>query len=341
MAGETKDLVLPVSETYTGIAVGVAVRVIRAPRPGPAVFLTGAVHGDELNGTGAIREVMLRRAGWLERGTLVCVPVVNVFGFESHSRYLPDRRDLNRCFPGSPDGSLADRLASVVFREVVSRCDYGIELHTAPARRTNFPNVRGDLKNPEVARLARAFGCEVVLHSKGVEGSLRRVATRRGRPTVLLEAGESLKFQPAMIEVAVRGIDNVLRALGMRGGKVVRPAWQTLAARSRWVRSPRGGILRFHVAPGDLVERGEPIASCDDLFGRESVEIPAPVDGVLIGMTTLPAVKPGEPVGHVAVPDRPLAAIRREVRAAPRALHRRARAQLAAGVAVSRRRRRS
>lgn len=180
--GKSLDVQLPLSQTYSGANVRIPVRVWRGERPGPAVFVTGAIHGDEINGAGIVREIIVGAPFQIVAGTLVLAPVVNMFGFERHSRYLPDRRDLNRHFPGSQSGSPASRLAHAVFNELVARCDYGIDLHSAAVRRTNFPGVRADLLRPEARRIAFAFGCELVVNGKGPKGSLRRAACRKAAP---------------------------------------------------------------------------------------------------------------------------------------------------------------
>ena len=230
---------------------------------------------------------------------------------------MPDRRDLNRCFPGSQSGSLTSRVANIIFEQILRRCDYGIDLHTAAGSRTNFPNVRGDLTNPEVLLLAKAFGCELMVNGSGPVGSLRREATKAGCPTIILEAGEPCKIEPGILEIGVRGVHNVLKELKMIPGDLIRPAYQTRISKSLWIRSEVGGILRFHVTPGDLVTKGDAIATNASVFGREQNVLASPVDGIVLGMTTLPLVKPGEPVCHIAVPGRSLKAIRKTLAAIP------------------------
>ncbi len=331
--GETRDIALKVSETSMGVPVSVPVRVVRGRRKGPSVFVTGAVHGDELNGTGVIRALMFQKLE-LDAGTLILVPVVNVFGFERHSRYLPDRRDLNRSFPGDAAGSLAFRLANVIFNEVIQRSDYGIDLHSAAHGRTNFPHVRADLSQPALSKLAQWFGCEVTVDKKGDDHSLRQVACEHGVPTINVEAGEALKIEPGVVELGVRGVHNVLSHLGMIGTRPVRPAYQTTVEHSRWIRSQWGGLLRFHVAPGSLVDEGAALATCDGFFRDESPAVRASVGGIVLGMTTLPVIRPGEPVCHIGIPKRPLAEIRRELEKAPRTLHRRVQDTLGSDVHV-------
>lgn len=309
-AGETRDLRLKISEQFTGDPIAVPIRVMRAKKRGPIVFVSAAVHGDELNGMGVIHDIMYGPQLNLISGTLILVPVVNVFGFETLSRYMPDRRDLNRFFPGTKNGSLTSRVAYMLFEEIARHSDFGIELHSAAQPRTNFPNVRGDLKNADVRRLAWAFGCELIIDGKGPDGSFRREATKAGCPTIILEAGEPLKIEQEAVEVGVRGVHNVLRELQMIEGEPVRPTYQVRITRSTWVRAEVGGILRFHVRPGDPVEEGQRIATNASVFGERQNVLRAPCDGIVLGMTTLPMVKPGEPVCHIAVPSRSLKSLR-------------------------------
>lgn len=336
--GQTGDLGVRVSQRYTGDPISIPIRIIRGRKSGPTVFVAGAVHGDETNGMGIVHELMFSNELAVVRGSLILIPVVNVFGFETHQRYMPDRRDLNRSFPGSAAGSLTSRVAHIFFTEVLQKCDFGIDLHTAPTERTNFPNIRGDLSVPGVRRLARAFGCELIINSKGPEGSLRREATKSGCPTVVLEAGESRKIEPRVLEVGVRGVQNILRDLGMIAGEPVGPAHQVRVDRATWVRSDVGGILRFHVSPGDPIEENQPIATNASVFGKEQNVLTSPVAGIVLGMTTLPTVKPGEPVCHIAIPRGSLKAVRRSMaQVGDDKLHERLRRDLATNISVSER----
>lgn len=293
---------LVISESVSGRDIIIPVFVWKGQQPGPIVGVTAAVHGDEINGTGTIRSIITSSPFELLAGTLVMVPVVNLLGFERHSRYLPDRRDLNRSFPGSPTGSLASRLAHSFFTQVSKHCDYGIDLHTAAVRRTNFPNVRADLSNPKLRDFSRAFGTELIIDSPGPKGSLRRAATEAGCPTIILEAGEVWKVESAVVEYAVRGIENCLRHLGMVEGKPTRPAYRLETDTATWVRATAGGFLEFHVAPGEILHEGEPIATSWDLGGAEVETLRAPRDGIVLGMTTIPSVAPGDPVVHLTYP---------------------------------------
>lgn len=298
-AGEISNVSLPVSESYSGIALNIPIQIHRSTEDGPVVFVTAALHGDELNGTGAIREILCDENFRLKRGSLILVPILNLLAFDRHSRYMPDRRDLNRCFPGSPNGSLASRVAHTIFSEIVSRCDYGIDLHTASVRRTNYPNIRANVANPQVAELAECFGAEVVVDYAGAEGTLRREACLHGCPTIVLEGGEVWKVEPAIVETAVRGIKNVLIHLDMIDGEPAVPETQIFVRKTQWVRANHGGFLQFHIQPGQIVEKGQPLATNTDLLGQSHHVLVAPFDGVVIGMTTIPAIGPGQPVCHI------------------------------------------
>jgi len=302
--GSTVDVKLAVSETYSSMTLRIPIQIRRAQIDGPVIFVTAALHGDEINGTGAIRQLIMHEELELERGTLVLIPVLNLLGFDRHSRYLPDRRDLNRSFPGSQTGSLAKRLAYKIFHEIVSRCDYGIDLHTAAVRRTNYPSVRADLGLPNVKELAVAFGSEVIMDGEGPRGSFRKEACRAGCPVITLEGGEVWKVEPSIVDSTVRGIKNVLRHFQMLGGSSEPPEYQIIVEHSKWIRADRGGFLKFHVKPGDIVEAETPLATNSTLLGKERSVLRAPFDAVIIGMTTLPAVSPGEAVCHLGeLPD--------------------------------------
>jgi len=333
--GETRDVYLPISETYTGDVVRLPIRVIRSKKPGPKVCITAAIHGDEINGTGIIHDFLFGDAIKLSRGTLVFVPVVNVFGFEANERYLPDRRDLNRSFPGSSGGSLASRFAHTLMKKIVANCDLAIDLHSAAAQRTNFPNIRADFSNPEIRKLAMAFGVALVIDGKGPVGSFRREATRAGCPTIILEAGEAWKVEPSVLEIGVQGIRNVLIHLGMFDGEATTPPYQAMIRKTRWLRANAGGILKFHVRPGDFVEPKQIIATNYSILGEEQNTVYSDNWGVVLGMATLPTVKPGEPICHVAIlSDRQVEQYRKKLNATGADPHKRAQRHLATNVDV-------
>ncbi len=236
------------------------------------------------------------------KGTLLAVPIVNAFGFLNHSRYMPDRRDLNRSFPGSDQGSLASLLADLFFREVVKRSQYGIDFHTAALHRTNLPQMRIAPGDAELAKLAEAFAPPVILTSKLREGSLRQCAKEEGVHVLLYEGGEALRFDEAAIEAGVKGVLRVMKAIGMIENAPAIPAHVkvTHSSSSSWVRAPEGGILHSVRRVGDKVGLKEPIAIITDPLGTVTVPVFAEDDGIIIGRTNLPIVNRGDALFHLA-----------------------------------------
>ncbi len=278
------------------------VRVIRGKKDGPTVFISAAIHGDELNGIEIIRR--LRKLNILKKlkGTLILVPVVNVYGTINLSRYLPDRRDLNRSFPGSSKGSLAGRIAKIFFDEIVSKCSLGIDLHTASIHKSNLPQIRTNIENDYTFKLAKAFEAPVVLHAELRDGSLRAVAQEKGVPILLYEAGEALRFDEKSIRIGVKGIINVLRANEMLPQVVRKKDAKTpiITRSSRWIRATDSGMLRTIKALGDTVEEDETIAYIDEPLGDDSVEIKSPFNGIIIGKSEIPLIQEGDAIFHIA-----------------------------------------
>lgn len=302
-AGARTDLLLKVSESYTGDRTSIPVTVVNGDHPGPVLFVTAAIHGDELNGIGVVRELLGRVEPSGLDGALICVPVVNVLGMQFHSRYLPDRRDLNRCFPGSPGGSTASRIAHTLMTEIVQKADAGIDLHTAANRRMNLPQVRTSLADPQARALAQAFGAPFVIDASIRPGSLRDAADRVGVPVLTYEGGQALRFEDEVIGVGVAGVLRVMAALRMTDGPPPDEAGQIVECdETHWIRADHGGILDLHVSPGDLVTAGQPLWTVTGPFGRERSQKTSPYEGYVIGMTTLPLVNPGDAVLHIAVP---------------------------------------
>jgi len=278
------------------------VRVIRGKRSGPTVFISAAIHGDELNGIEIIRR--LRKLSILKKlkGTLILVPVVNVYGIMNLSRYLPDRRDLNRSFPGSSKGSLASRVAKIFFDEIVSKCNLGIDLHTASIHKSNLPQIRTNINDEHTFGLAKAFEAPVVLHSELRDGSLRATSQEMGVPILLYEAGEALRFDEKSIRIGVNGIVNVLRSNQMLPKTAPKKTIKSpiVTRTSKWIRSVESGMLRTIKALGDTVSKDEVIAYIDEPLGDESFEIFSPYDGIIIGKSEIPLIQEGDAVFHIA-----------------------------------------
>lgn len=303
-AGESREIYLKVSESYLAGGIHIPVTVIRGKHDGPVAFVTGAIHGDEINGADIVRRLIFDIDHEQLTGTLIAVPVVNIPGFLAQSRYLPYHRDLNRFFPGKRGGNNAERLAARIFHEIIMKCDFGIDLHTASEGRSNLPHVRGDMTHPRVRELARAFGATVLVDQKGARGTLRRSATDAGVPTILFEAGESSRFSPRVSASGLRGVLSVLHAMGMwpaaPGKKRTRPPFQVIVKASDWIRAPKGGILDLAVKAGDLIYEGDLVGSILNPFGKTVTQIRSPLTGIVIGVTTAPLTVPGTGIIHVA-----------------------------------------
>ena len=288
---------------YVHSPLTMPVHVIRGAKEGPRLFVSAAIHGDEINGTEIIRRLLNHPALKRLRGILVAVPIVNIYGIIHQSRYLPDRRDLNRSFPGSPRGSLAARLADLFMREIVNPCTHGIDLHTGAIHRSNLPQIRANLDDPETNRLAVSFGVPVLLNSNIRDGSLRESAAEQGIPMLLYEAGEALRFDEVSIRAGVKGIINVMRSLEMLPAlrsKRKKPYEPYIARSSSWIRAPASGLFRKVSAMGSRVKRGEILGLIDDPFGREHNEVIASVGGIIIGCSEIPLVHEGEALFHIA-----------------------------------------
>ncbi len=298
---------LPAADLYTHTEMTMPVQVINGRTAGPTLFVSAALHGDEINGVEIIRRLLRLGAMRSLRGTLLAVPVVNVLGFLNMSRYLPDRRDLNRSFPGSEKGSAAARLAHLFTREILEKADYGIDLHTGAVHRGNLPQIRARLDDPETRELAAAFGVPVMINAATRDGSLRELAARRGIPLLLYEAGEALRFDELAIRAGVRGIQRVMRRLGMLPArKPRRPVPEpVIALESGWIRSPQSGIVHATVRLGDYVKRGDIIANVRDPLGASDTVIRAVDDGIVIGLSRLPLAHEGDAIAHIAAFEQP------------------------------------
>lgn len=305
--GTQGDVAFPITTMATGTTSSLGVKVLHGTRPGPRVFVSGAIHGDEITGTAVVQRLAKALRPEALAGTVLLVPVANIFGFITHTRYLPDRRDLNRSFPGSAGGSLAGQLAHIFTTEVMARCQLGIDIHSAAIGRYNLPQIRIAAGNRRLVELAMAFGAPVIIESPLREGSLRDLAQAHGVDMLLLEAGEALRFDRLSIETGVEGVTRVLAHLGMIEAddglsSVGIPA---RANRSVWVRAPRGGVAQMVRISGDPVTKGEVLGHVTGLFGEDGEAMVSPLDGIVIGHATLPVVHQGDALFHIAAIDHP------------------------------------
>ncbi len=301
-AGKRRLIGLPVADLYTHTQMSVPVHIINGREPGPTLFITAALHGDELNGIEIIKR-FLRRPGLSRmRGAILAVPIVNVFGFINRSRYLPDRRDLNRSFPGREQGSIAARMANLIAREIVAKSDYGIDLHTGAVNRTNLPQIRANLHDPKVLEMAEAFGSPVIIDSSLREGSLRAYAAGQDVPVIVYEAGEALRFDELSIRAGVRGIRRVMGCLGMLPERAAAeaPLQPVRANTTSWVRAPASGIFRARCRLGARVKPGDPIGKVSDPVGGFEVDVVSSTSGLVIGRCNSPLTHEGDALFHIA-----------------------------------------
>ncbi|MGO3408020.1 succinylglutamate desuccinylase/aspartoacylase family protein [Marinomonas sp.] len=300
--GETAKIKLPIVKLYTDTNMSMPVFVKRGKRSGPTIFISAAIHGDELNGIEIISRLIQSKYMDRIRGTFIAVPVVNGYGVLNQSRYLPDRRDLNRSFPGSKRGSLAGRVADRFLSEIVSKADYGIDLHTGSLHRSNLPQIRANLDDQETLDIATAFGVPVILNSNLRDGSLRECANDVGAKVILYEAGEALRFDELSIRAGVKGIVGVMRHLGMlpkaRSKKSL--SEPRIARSSSWVRATDSGFTTHIKELGDLVESGDLLAQIKDPYGEVLDDVVCKNAGIIIGKQNIPLVQEGDAMYHIA-----------------------------------------
>ena len=299
--GKAQRLSWSATELFEGVPVSTPVLVINGAFPGPTLCLTAAVHGDELNGIEMVRRVMHDLDPGKVSGAVIGIPIVNVQGFRRGSRYLPDRRDLNRYFPGNPNGSAAARIAHSFFANVVSHCDALVDLHTGSFERANLPQIRADLRNPDVVTLTQGFGSMVILHSTPAVGTLRYAATRAGIPAVTLEAGGPSQLELGEVKLGVKGIETLVNTLGMIRKRRLWGDPEPVYYRSSWVRADNGGILLSDVSLGSTVRKGDLLGTITDPMNNARTEVRSPYAGRIIGMARNQVVMPGFAAFHVGI----------------------------------------
>ncbi len=301
MPGTAQRLSWSATELFEGVPVATPVLVVNGASPGPTLCLTAAVHGDELNGIEMVRRVLHEIDPEKLSGTIIGVPIVNVQGFRRGSRYLPDRRDLNRYFPGRANGSAAARIAHSFFTHVIKKCDALIDLHTGSFERSNLPQIRADLRDPDIVTLTQGFGSMVVVHSTPTDGTLRYAATRAGIPTVTLEAGGPLQLELNEVKHGVKGIKTLVNTLGMIRKISLWGDPGPVYYRSSWVRVNDGGILLTDVSLGNTVRQGDLLGTITDPMSNARTELRSPYSGRIIGMARNQVVMPGFAAFHIGI----------------------------------------
>ena len=281
--GERTVVMVDMPKLYDCTPISMPIHVLRGKKPGPVLCVLAAIHGDEINGVEIIKLLLKKISMDNLSGTLIAAPIINIYGFLYQTRYLMDRRDLNRSFPGYETGSLAARLAHLVMKDIISHATRIIDLHTGSLHRTNYPQIRANLSEAGVLHLAEAFDAEIILHSPGPIGSLRLAAEERNIPIIVYEAGEALRFDELAINVGLKGVLNVMEELGMipkDPQKKINTKTSAIAQSSYWVRSPHSGILRLFKTLGDTVEDNEIMGTLSNPVGDEEYDIVAPHGGI-------------------------------------------------------------
>lgn len=312
--GERKQIALTVAKLYDFTDMKMPIVVVRGKEDGPTLFISAAIHGDEINGVDIVRRLLKHEALKRIKGTLIAIPIVNVFGFNDKSRYLPDRRDLNRSFPGEEHGPLASQIAYIFRTEIVEKATHGIDLHTGAIHRRNLPQIRADFSQPANLELAKAFGVKVILNATPRDGSLREMVGEKKIPVLLYEAGTALRFDHQASEIGVAGIINVMCAIGMLPGKpCVTDDDPFIAKSTHWVRAPISGIFLTHKHLGERVVKGDVLGAITNPFGDHEHTINSPHEGIIIGNSILPLANEGDGLYHIATFEEDTSVVEEEV----------------------------
>ncbi|MFC7002770.1 succinylglutamate desuccinylase/aspartoacylase family protein [Pseudobowmanella zhangzhouensis] len=296
-----KSVKIPAVRLYTDTPMDLHVEVFHGTKDGPVLLICAAVHGDELNGIDICRRLIKKLNPKRLEGTVMIVPIVNVFGFIHQTRYLPDRRDLNRCFPGSERGALGSRLAWLVYTELMTKATHIIDLHTGAIHRTNLPQIRCNITDPVALKMAEAFNVPVILHAKEREGTLRAEANALGISVIVYEAGEALRLESRPIKAGLLGVLNVMKELGMVQRRGIRTSFKPLMANnSQWVRNENDGLITNKVKLGSQVHKGDILGYSCSPHGDMEQPIRSPIEGLVIGMSKIPIANEGEALFHIA-----------------------------------------
>lgn len=298
--GKGAFLEMKIAKLHTRNHISVPVLVNRATKPGPTVLILGGVHGDEINGVAIVREIIRRKLHKPKRGTIICIPVLNSFGYLNQSRDFPDGRDLNRMFPGASNGSLASQFAYHFMKEIVPHVDYALDFHTGGAARENFPNVRFNTNSEKSRELAEIFGAPFMVHSNYIPKSLRAAFHKLGIPIILFEGGKSLHLDPEIVTLGVQGALNIMKHLGIHQGNQVVCHTPVLIRKSRWIRAPFSGLFESFIMNGSYVQAKTLLGRISDPYGEFERKIYATGNGFIFGLNTSPIVNKGDAIFHIS-----------------------------------------
>jgi uncharacterized protein len=292
---------LNISRLPSGTIIDIPVHVFRGPEDGPVLLLMAGMHGDEVNGVETVRRMLRQKLLHPQRGTIIAIPVLNIYGFLNFSREVPDGKDVNRSFPGNERGSLASRVAHTFVREILPWVDYGIDFHTGGASRDNYPQVRCLLTNKEAEKMAYAFGAPYIINANYRAKSLRKEASKHGKSIIVYESGESLRFDEDGILHGINGTLRVLEELNMQQSQVVPAKPPVVCIKTSWVRAKVSGLFRSHIALGEYIQKSQVIGNIADPYGQMSVRIKAPRAGYVIGLNRMPVVNQGDALLHLGI----------------------------------------
>ncbi len=300
--GSDECVIVNIARLPSGTKLDLPVYVFRSKRPGPVVLLSGGLHGDEINGIEIVRR-MLEKSEFahLESGTVIAIPVMNVFGFLNFSREVPDGKDVNRSFPGSSTGSLAARVAHFLTKEILPLADFGIDFHTGGASRFNFPQVRYASSDSKAFELAQVFGAPVILQSGLIDKSLRKQAHKMNCSILVYEGGESLRINEEVIQEGIKGAKRVLKHLGMLATAPQPSVNPVVCSKSTWIRAKRSGIYRGQLISGMAVAKNDLLGRITDPFGDFSIKVKSPQPGFIIGHNNMPVVNQGDALLHLGL----------------------------------------
>ncbi|MBO0320907.1 succinylglutamate desuccinylase/aspartoacylase family protein [Muricauda sp. CAU 1633] len=299
--GESKLVQLNIARLPTGTLIDIPVHVFNGKKAGPTVLVQAGLHGDEINGVETLRRMLQENRFSVKNGAVIVVPIVNIFGFIHFSRDVPDGKDVNRSFPGSKTGSLASRIANAYMEQVLSQVDFGIDLHTGGSQRHNHPQARytsGDLKSEE---LAKAFNAPFYFASKLITGSFRKATFKKGIPTIVYEAGESMRFDEKAIKKAMQGVQNVFKTFGMlpKGTRQDKEKTSIHLEFTRWVRASRAGMFIPQIKNGQTVEKGQILGLITDTYAKKNKKVKAPFNGHIICVNHQAVVNQGDALFHI------------------------------------------
>ncbi|MCH8523896.1 MAG: succinylglutamate desuccinylase/aspartoacylase family protein [Balneolales bacterium] len=297
--GESKYYNLRVAKLPTHTVIDLPVYVSRSVNDGPVLLLTAGLHGNETNGIEIVRRLISDSMVSPQRGTVIAVPIVNIYGFLQQERYLPDGKDLNRSFPGSKTGSLASRVAHVIVNQILPLADYGIDFHTGGASKDNYPQIRCVLSHAMNLELAKAFGAPFIINSALIDKSFRKAAQRRGKSIIVYEGGESLRFDEPSIQCGIDGTLRLMKSLNMIDDAPDIPVKPRIFEKHSWIRAKVSGLFRTTLLPGDKVTRGQTVGSVTDPYGETNVVLKSPVNGYIVGLSRSPVVSAGDAVVHL------------------------------------------